>query len=286
MNYPADGPLFLDSSGRSVFVQRFPAATNLPFQGTVLHLPAFAEEMNKSRAMVACQARAMAQAGYDVVLPDYFGTGDSGGEFCEASWDIWLEDMRTCLTQLSRKPAGPLVLWGLRLGGLMAMQLSEVMEKQPSCLILWNPVLNGERYMAQFLRLRLANSMLHGAAKEKAADLKAQLDDHGILEVAGYELPCALFQQISALKAESLMLSSQIKVFWRELSPASTELSLPAKKLMALWQKAGLTVDSAMIEGPQFWSTQEIARSDKLIESTTGYLMNPAAGEQVSSHRA
>ncbi len=282
MKYSADGPLFLDSCGRSVFVQRFLADANLPFQGTVLHLPAFAEEMNKSRAMVASQAREMAGVGYDVLLPDYFGTGDSGGEFCEASWEIWLEDMQNCLAQLSRKPLGPLVLWGLRLGGLMAMQLSGELETQPSRLILWNPVLSGEQYMQQFLRLRLANSMMYGESKEKAADLKKHLEDKGCLEVAGYELSNDMFMQLCSRNAESLDIPAVTHVLWGEVSPSVKGLTIPAQKLVNKWCEGKLSVEVQSIDGSQFWATQEISRAEKLIEKTTDWLSAPLSSPHPS----
>ena len=52
-----------------------------PARGAVLHLHAFAEEMNKSRRMVALQARALAEAGFAVLQIDLHGCGDSGGDF-------------------------------------------------------------------------------------------------------------------------------------------------------------------------------------------------------------
>jgi len=287
LSCPTTGPLFIDCAGRSIFVQRFLAASQVAFQGTVLHLAAFAEEMNKSRAMVAAQAREMARIGYDVLVPDYFGCGDSGGEFSEASWTVWREDMRTCLTQLRRDPAVPVVLWGLRLGALMAIQLSSMLATPPSRLVLWNPVLNGGLQMTQFLRLRLANSMMHGAAKEKAADLQAMLEEQGLLEVAGYELPKALFQQVTALKAAEMTPPAPCDLFWREVSPSAAALPLPAKDLITQWQPhAGVNIDAAVIEGPPFWSTQEIAHSQQLITATTDHLRASASGDAASISEA
>src|SRR5258705_9769402 len=50
-------------------------------RGSVLYLPPFAEEMNKSRRMAALQARAFARIGWNVLQMDLFGCGDSSGEF-------------------------------------------------------------------------------------------------------------------------------------------------------------------------------------------------------------
>ena len=98
MYNPVGDPSFLKHSSRHLFVLKFDANPEVAFKGTVMHLPAFGEEMNKSRAMVAAQARALANEGFQVFVPDYYGTGDSGGDFSEATWDLWLEDIRFCLS--------------------------------------------------------------------------------------------------------------------------------------------------------------------------------------------
>ncbi len=43
--------------------------------------------------MVALQARAFAAMGFGVLQMDLFGCGDSNGEFGNARWDIWKQDL-------------------------------------------------------------------------------------------------------------------------------------------------------------------------------------------------
>lgn len=235
-------------------------------------MPAFGEEMNKSRAMVTMQAREFAKQGYQILVPDYFGTGDSAGDFCEASWEIWLEDICYCISWLKEGSQASLILWGLRLGALMALELASDKELGVSALLLWNPVLSGEQHMLQFLRLRLANSMMNAGAKEKMGDLKALLEKEGMLEVAGYELPCALFNEVCARKAIEIGMPSVKAVYWAELSPSAKVLSGPAQQLVDRWKDAGLSVETEQIVGPQFWATQEISEAFELIEKTSCWL--------------
>ncbi len=49
--------------------------------------------MNKSRRMAALQARAFAAMGFGVLQIDLFGCGDSSGDFSDARWDIWKQDL-------------------------------------------------------------------------------------------------------------------------------------------------------------------------------------------------
>jgi len=275
-------PFFLEHSSRRLFVLLVDANLDVAFKGAILHLPAFGEEMNKSRAMVVSQARALAHEGYTVLVPDYFGTGDSAGDFSEASWDVWLEDMRYCLSWLQGKAEGTVTLWGLRLGALMALELASEAAANISKLVLWNPVLHGERYMLQFLRLRLVNSMMYGETKEKVADLKERLNQESMLEVAGYELSSVMFQEIASLKAKTFESKSVKQVLWMDVAPTIKSLAIPAQSLIDQWLAKGINVDVAQVAGPQFWATQEVSRAEELIEATTHWL-NAACSEDVES---
>lgn len=70
--------------------------------GTVVFAPAFAEEMNKSRRMTARMARALAADGWRVVQRDLLGCGDSAGDFGDATWAAWLDDVEAELKQSSK----------------------------------------------------------------------------------------------------------------------------------------------------------------------------------------
>ena len=82
---------FLVHQDRKLFyVQAEPSHGDI--RASILFLHPFAEEMHRSRHMVASQARALAGAGYRVMLLDLYGCGDAGGEFTDATWDIWQQD--------------------------------------------------------------------------------------------------------------------------------------------------------------------------------------------------
>jgi alpha/beta superfamily hydrolase len=62
-------------------------------KGTTLIIPPFAEELNKSRWILAEVGRELARRGVASILPDLYGTGDSDGEFREACWTRWRKDI-------------------------------------------------------------------------------------------------------------------------------------------------------------------------------------------------
>ncbi|HRM95473.1 MAG TPA: alpha/beta hydrolase, partial [Alicycliphilus sp.] len=94
-------------------------------QGRVLYLHPFAEELNSTRRVVAQQARALAKAGYGVLQIDLLGCGDSSGEFADATWAAWLHDAQQARHWLLEQGGGPLWLWGMRAGALLAAQLAQ-----------------------------------------------------------------------------------------------------------------------------------------------------------------
>ena len=93
-------------------------------RGRVLYLHPFAEELNTTRRVVAQQARALAQAGFAVLQIDLLGCGDSSGDFADASWEAWLDDAQQAYGWLTDHATGPLWLWGMRSGALLATALA------------------------------------------------------------------------------------------------------------------------------------------------------------------
>ena len=72
--------------------------------GQVVYVHPFTEEMNKSRRMAAMQARALAQAGFEVLQIDLLGCGDSSGGFGDATWAAWVADVTSACLWLRARP--------------------------------------------------------------------------------------------------------------------------------------------------------------------------------------
>jgi len=147
-------PQFFDGAAGRLFGVQFEPATGTP-RASVLIIPPFAEEMNKSRRMLALQARALACAGLRVLMIDLYGTGDSEGDFADARWEIWIDDLKRCASRLARADPTPLSLLGVRIGALLAADLLAELEGVER-LALWQPVSSGAQFLTQFLRMKLA----------------------------------------------------------------------------------------------------------------------------------
>ena len=101
------------------------------------------------------QARAFAAMGFGVLQIDLFGCGDSSGEFRDARWDIWKHDLSVAKRWIENRTSSPTSLWGLRLGALLALDFAKSSGDSFDQIILWQPVINGESFLNQFLRLQI-----------------------------------------------------------------------------------------------------------------------------------
>ena len=114
---------FLQATRGKLFCSYFSPISKNDRLETILFVPPFGEEMNKARRMVALQARAFSNMGYGVFIADLYGCGDSEGEFLEAEWGIWLDDLEVCVGWIEHHKGPRVNLWGLRLGAVLALNL-------------------------------------------------------------------------------------------------------------------------------------------------------------------
>ena len=238
--------------------------------GLAVYVHPFAEEMNKSRRMAALQAAALAQAGWAVLQVDLLGCGDSAGDFGQASWDAWVDDVVEACHWLTRRYAPlevPLCLWGLRSGCLLASAAARRMNGRINFLF-WQPVVNGQSLLQQFLRLKLAGELASGTGKQAMESARRALSEGESVEVAGYSLAPPLAQGLATARLEPP--TQRCHVDWFELTTRDDATLSPAGDIAAThWQASGHTVRRRMAAGPPFWQTTEIEVASDLLNQTT-----------------
>jgi len=254
--------------GRRFCLLHSPASRTVD-RGAILYIHPFAEEMNKSRRMAAVQARSLAQAGWTVLQVDLFGCGDSEGGFGEADWKIWVGDAVEAATWLRARSGVDPILWGLRIGCLIAAEAARE-AKSSAGLLFWQPIASGRQFLRQFLRVKLAGQIIGGDHPERMTtdQLHAQLRSGQPLEIAGYHLSPALASGLDA--AELAPSESFGRIAWLEVANDENATLAPASRnRLDAWQSKGIRVHARAVAGPSFWQTQEISESPALIEATT-----------------
>ena len=256
-----------------------------------VHVHAFAEEMNKSRRMVAMQARALAGAGHAVLQIDLLGCGDSDGSFGDATWQAWLGDVNwACAWAQARfaqdwpGAATPQWwLWGQRLGCLLANQAC-TLQAQAWHLLYWQPSLLGKTVLQQFLRLHTVGALIKGAGEtnnRKTVKPQELLEQGRSVEVAGYVIhpDLARGMQAAVLEPPPAVSASQ-RLIWLDVADTASADPNPSQlKVLAQWQQTPWAVMRQTVTGPNFWQTTEIEDAPALLAATLGSLQAQGLGE-------
>jgi len=232
----------------------------------------FAEEKLWAHRVYVSLARDLAARGYTVLRFDHMGHGDSDGEFQDASVATHLRDIEAAVGRLREEcPSLEKVgLLGLRLGGTFAA-LSAERVAGIDRLVLWDPVVDGGRYMQEVLRSNLTSQLAaYGKVLQDRKALVESLNEGKAINVDGYELGRDFYEQASAIN-----LLSGSPTFKGDLLILQVgKPGQPARKdLSALQEHYPGAALELCVEEP-FW--REIkpfyARAEQLSSATFGWL--------------
>lgn len=240
-------------------------------RGALLYVAPFGEEMNRTRRAAALQARALAAQGWAVLQIDLYGSGDSDGEFGQADWQLWKQDLALAHAWLAARTGRAVGLWGVRLGALLALDYARTAALPVARFVFWQPVLRGAVYLNQLLRLRLAGEMLAGGASVDSRQLRAALREQ-TQEIGGYDISPALADAIEALDAGKLA-APDAPVHWFEVvADAERPAPPPALQLADSWRARGVQVALQAVPDQPCWTTLEIAECPQLRAATCAAL--------------
>lgn len=269
-NLPAI-PFFLETETGDRFCLYYALPATVSCKGTFIYIPPFGEEMNKARRMAALQARAFNRIGYSVLQIDLFGCGDSSGEFREARWDIWKQDIAFAIDWVKEQSTAPVSLWGCRLGALLALDFARSNTYHVNNILLWQPVLNGQSFLTQFLRLELASKIFSPDSQDSSSVslLRNVLANGEILEIAGYELSFELTNIIDRLNIKDFNPTNHT-IHWIEVvADIDQPISSVKTNIIEKWKEEGNIVEIIQVSCLPFWATQEISECQNLISITT-----------------
>ena len=264
-------PFFIKSVSGNIFALYHSPPKEAPFKRSILFIPPFAEELNRSRHMINRQARAFADAGFGVLILDLYGTGDSEGVFGEATLQIWQQDILAAINWLSETSENPPILWAMRSGALIAADFVQHHPDLIEQMILWSPVGNGKKFISQYMRIKLAADVTGNANGSNVTikELWADLEAGDSIEIAGYDLSPELAKGFSALSLNEIKLPQNIKVKWIETSLSDpAKLSPASSKTVDVWRSDGVQIIDKAVNDIAFWALQEPEWANKYIDQT------------------
>lgn len=262
---------FIDGArGRILVVARFPRASS---GQAVLIVPPFAEEMNKSRRAIALLADALAARGIATLLPDLGGTGDSAGEFADADWDAWRRDVAAAAGWADAEGWPVHAVLGIRLGCVLAAEAVSRMPRPVSRTVFWAPVQDGQTYLTQFLRLRVAATMVSDGPAETTAILRSRLLAGEVVQVAGYALGPRLARQLDEIRLADAVSPALGELCWMEVTRTEPpEMTEAASRAIEKARASGARVTPRAVGGEPFWASTEIVVNRPLLDGTIATL--------------
>ena len=137
--------------------------------GAVLCLQPIGEELSRSRRVLALQARRLARLGWAVLMIDLYACGDSPGDTDDATLARWRADLLRATMHVRERASGPTILWGTRVGALLAVDISAALVQLVDALVFWAPPPLGRTWLAGWRRLGSEENVARASARARAS---------------------------------------------------------------------------------------------------------------------
>jgi pimeloyl-ACP methyl ester carboxylesterase len=265
---------FPNRDGQRLFSVLHRVDTNAE-RAVVICAPLFDEKLWSHRVLVNF-ARFLAAQGSPVLRFDYFGDGESEGRFEDASVDTRVRDIHDAIDFCRRETRAQRIhLVGLGYGATLALRAS-LEQKNPavSAVVAWAPVVDGERYINDILRVHLSAQMLvHRKVIHDREVLVGRILAGESVNIEGYEITKPLFSQIVGSDLVELLRHSVMPVLVQQIGPAERVDS----QYQALSQLPK-PVEFEVVRELKFWTQQKkiYPPCDDLFTRTSQWLTKAA----------
>jgi len=232
----------------------------------------FAEEKKCAHRTIVEAARACADAGWAVLNFDQRGCGDSPGSFGAYDLADWRKDIGAATVCVAEETSARVGLLGLRLGGALAAQVAAERD-DVAWLALWEPVIDGARYIKQNLRRSMIKAMMtrhEGGEDSEDAASEAHALGEGTVDFDGYLVPEAMREQMEqidlldpppAFTGPTLVLnigaSDSVTDSMQKLADAYAAGTARAVRQEPIWQRIGVIDARPTISATVDWLRQQ-----------------------------
>ena len=233
---------------------------------TVL-VPPFGEELNKSRVFFRKLRTQLAHLGMPSILLDLYGTGDSEGDFADASWDIWRSNMQELTNHLRSIGFSTIHFLGLRTGCILAAEAIVENGSDTSQLMFVQPLDSGEELIKSLLRARVAFNAFRGDRSETVSSLWERFDAGESVEAGGYTVNAQLASAVKSKMLSEIDIPNSVTIGCVEIvrDPSSP----PSKDVMHIVSKFSegqRIVRSGLVHGDLFWRLHESNVEEELVQ--------------------
>lgn len=240
--------------------------------------PPFAEEDKSARRTLTELCQKLQARGEASLLFSLRGTGDSDGDFADATTQTWRDDVLAACREAARRDSNArLCLLGVRLGASLAALAAQ--EANASRLILIEPLLAGRPYLAAMGQRKKLRAMMTSAQGEQAqggsADTVSIAETNGASQAAngdakvavedldGWPIAAPLRDSLNALDLASQMphLSPHMSTHVLQVGPRA-QIATPLERFAR-----SINASTHAVVMRPFWNLLDYARADALFDA-------------------
>jgi exosortase A-associated hydrolase 2 len=259
-------PAFVNLAGRRCFVGRWRARGET--RGGALLVQPFGDEGHLARRTQRRVAERLAAMGIDTRMLDFSCTGDSEGEFVDASLAQWRAELVALEAQALADTAGPLVLVGGRFGAWLALDRLGKADPRVTGAVLWAPIADGRSQLTPYLRLLALSEARAGEAKP-ADRARAEWKAGRCVRIAGMDFSSAFVAELDAAVAVPPISGRRVVSLELRDVPggAPIEPTLGVARVAALWSAAGASFQVETVRERPFWNVPDPLDCDPLVDA-------------------
>jgi len=252
---------------------------SIPRGGIVICCSLLAEQLKLYRTEVLA-ARAFASRGFAVIRYHYRGMGHSGGVTESTTLASMLDDTVRAAEFLAERTGGHSVTFcGARWGGLLAGLAAS--RSSDSSLVMWEPVVDGERYFREALRAGQMSAVVRGGGTMMTmGQILAEMEATGYVDTLGYPIHLGLYR--SAVRRGLIEVASALPRPVLLIQVSKQERLKPdLAALVDSFTRSGSRVETALVRREEAWSFvgSPVQSTDALIQTTLAWL-----GGETSRH--
>jgi hypothetical protein len=259
--------LFVERDGRELFCMLHrPPGTS---RGVVVLCPSFSKEAGMLYRFEVTAARTFAESGYTAVRFHYRGTGHSGGPAETMTLESMAADARLAAEAAEETDRGLRVFCGVHAGALAAAAAAA---PDPGCpVVLWEPVVDGSRYLRAFLRAQNILALARGLDLTKTVgQVEEEIERRGFADVQGYAVHRSLYRSLAAARLREILASAARPVLLVQVG-VRHEWKAEYAALGESLAGNGTRLERALISGedPTMWFVKPQLRSAATVIGTT-----------------
>jgi len=270
-------PLFFKNNENNYHLFGFlfqPKIKNINNRKGVIFCDSLMDEKYFSHRVLVNFARLLQANGYFAFLFDYYGNGDSEGDFENTKLDTYLSDVKAAAASLM-EVAGveEVCLLGLRFGAVFA-SLFAAEEKRVERLILWSPVIDAGKYIYDSLRSNLnAQFAAYKKIRFNRDQLVEQIKNNILVMVDGYGISRDFYLGLSQVNLEEIKMRSEMKTLLIDISKNTGALQREPEMIF----RGSSQYKGTVVQDDPFWIARRtnhryVSESKVLFEKTLFWL--------------